>query len=389
MHQPQSLFLCIHSQDQLGLALDYWSGYEDNGRWTWNWKVNELSTRHGISKKEVLELVRFGVTAVDVSRRCIDCDSPEEIKSRAAFAAEVSVNYLCSLCSEDRIEQQRQEEKKKHNQSESENDEAMNKLLARNQTYEYRTVRYLDAVFAFAIMVASDEACDVGSFKDAGQLYLYRDSSMMIDLLGRLFQTGVLRILGTTPKDAVIFKSGGDLTYYPLRVHWGFARDSTGRSYQMIMRTLGEIIDTRSQNLEYEQSIAELWRSMAYDDARAYLNSEVDDYNLPEVKVGPKTEEAIWYASEHFSIPQVRRMITNVVKNAAALSQHKDFARRHALNTIPGNLIKYVDRALSESWQVSPLLRNWHNEEPILLTTFRSRNWLWFAGFQNFLWKIS
>jgi len=59
--------------------------------------------------------------------------------------------------------------------------------------------------------------------------------------------------------------------------------------------------------------------------------------------MGPKTEEAIWHGLEHFSISQVRRGITYVVKNAAALSQHRDFQKRHALNTIPGRLVSYVD----------------------------------------------
>jgi hypothetical protein len=81
----------------------------------------------------------------------------------------------------------------------------------------------------------------------------------------------------------------------------------------------------------------------------------------------------VLHALEHFSIPKVRREITNVVKNAAALSRHRDYVKRHALNTIPGTLINYVDRAVSEGWQVSPILHNWQNEEPILLTVLFNR----------------
>ena len=60
------------------------------------------------------------------------------------------------------------------------------------------------------------------------------------------------------------------------------------------------------------------------------------------------------------------------MKNAAALSQHRDYDRRRALNTIPGTLISYVDRAVGEGWAVSSLLRNW-NEEPVLLTVLFNR----------------
>jgi len=133
------------------------------------------------------------------------------------------------------------------------------------------------------------------------------------------------------------------------------------------------MLDAREDDPGYYEAVDELWWKLGYDDALQYLEQEVDNYRLPDVQVGPKTEGAIRHALENFSIPQCRREITNVVKNAAALSQHRDFARRHALNTIPGNLINYVDRAISEGWQISPLLRNWQNEEPVLTTVLFNR----------------
>ena len=139
------------------------------------------------------------------------------------------------------------------------------------------------------------------------------------------------------------------------------------------MSMLAEIIDSREDDSDYGSSVVELWRLVAYDDALRHLLNEVNVYRLPDVRVGPKTDQAIWHALEHLSIPQVRREITNVVKNAAALSQRRDFVSRHALNTIPGSLISYVDRARSEGWQITPKLRDWQNEEPVLLTVLFNR----------------
>jgi hypothetical protein len=61
------------------------------------------------------------------------------------------------------------------------------------------------------------------------------------------------------------------------------------------------------------------------------------------------------------------------VKNAAALSVTREYHPRHALNTIPGNLISYIDRALSDGWPVYPIVRNWTNEEPRLITLLFDR----------------
>jgi len=246
-------------------------------------------------------------------------------------------------------------------------------LCQRNHTFRYDDIGYLNAVIVFSIMLASDEACEHGTFQQSDGLHLCASTALSAKLLSRLFNAGILGIQKTTPWQAIELGAGDSWSYYPHRVHWEFAQDLDDRSYSAIMALLGEIIDEREDDPEYGQAVAELWRMLAYDDALDHLTQEVDDYCLPDVRVGPKTEEAIWHALEHFSIPQVRREIANVVKNAAALSQHRDFVRRRALNTIPGNLISYVDRAVSEGWQVSPILHNWQNEEPVLLTVLFNR----------------
>jgi hypothetical protein len=222
-------------------------------------------------------------------------------------------------------------------------------------------------------MLASDEACEHGTFQQSDGLHLCTSTTLSGKLLGRLFTAGILGIRETTPSQAIELSDGNSWSYYPHRVHWKFAQDLDDRSFSAVMTLLGEIIDEREDDPEYGRAVAELWRLLAYDDALDHLTQEVDSYRLPDVRVGPKTEDAIWHALERFSIPQVRREITNVVKNAAALSQHRDFVKRHALNTIPGTLISYVDRAVSEGWQISPILHNWQNEEPILLTVLFNR----------------
>jgi hypothetical protein len=139
------------------------------------------------------------------------------------------------------------------------------------------------------------------------------------------------------------------------------------------MTLMGNVIDEREKNLDYGASVSQCWRLLAYDDAFEHLTREVNIYRLPDVRVGPKTEAAIWHALERFSIPQVRRQITTVVKDAAALSQRRDFVQRHAMNTIPGSLIRNVDRAISENWQIWPVVNNWQNEESVLLTVLFNR----------------
>jgi hypothetical protein len=375
MDRAICLFLCFKTDSprDLQLALDYWSGSEEAGKWRWNISVDEVASLHDVKKGDVPKLARDAADAVNVLRRCVECGCPQVFSSRSSLALRIYGDYLCTSCLEERrLALLRRQEQEERGRDAKERDHIA-QLAMRNQLYRYDEISYSDAIISFGIMLASDEACELGTFHDSGGLHLCPGTGLSSKLLARLFNNGILRISGTTSVQAVVLAGDGTWSYYPHQVNWKFADDVDGRSFPKIMSFLGEMLDAREEDPDYYEAVDELWWKLGYDDALQHLESEVDSYRLPDVQVGPKTEGAIRHALENFSIPQVRREITNVVKNAAALSQHRDFARRHALNTIPGNLISYVDRAISEGWQVSPLLRNWQNEEPVLTTVLFNR----------------
>ena len=74
-----------------------------------------------------------------------------------------------------------------------------------------------------------------------------------------------------------------------------------------------------------------------------------------------------------YSVPQVRNLIWRVVKSAAALSAKREYSAKHALNTIPSNLIRYCDRACAEKWEIKPYLNNWSEDEAVLTTLLFDR----------------
>jgi hypothetical protein len=375
MDRAICLFLCFKTESRrdLQLALDYWSGSEEAGKWKWLASVDEVASLHGVRKSDVPKLARDAADAMDLLRRCAECACPQVFSSRSSLALRVYGEYRCLSCLEERrlalLRRQEQEERSRF----AKERDHIAQLATRNRVYRYDEISYFDAIVSFGIMLASDEACELGTFHDSDSLHLCPGTGLSSKLIARLFNNGILRMSSTTPVQAVVLSGDDTWNYYPHRVNWKFADDADGRSFPQIMSLLGETLDAKEEDPDYREAIGELWWKLAYDDALQHLEQEVDSYRLPDVQVGPKTESAIRHALENFSIPQVRREITNVVKNAAALSQHRDFARRHALNTIPGTLISYVDRAISEGWQVSPLLRNWQNEEPVLTTVLFNR----------------
>lgn len=375
MDVPDSPFLCfeVGSSEHRQLAMDYWSGNDVGSGFKWASSLEELSRIHAVAKKDLLRCVKLAVTAHNLARRCVDCHLPEELSSRTAFTVRTYRDHLCSVCTRNRDQARLLRQEEQTRQRVAAQSAHIAEISQSNKDFRYDTISYTDAVIAFSIMLASDEACESGTFKNSDDLPLCAGTSLSGKLLSRLFVHGVLGIEDVTQPEAFVLDDNNEWTCFPNRITWRFARDVEGRTFPEIMAYLAKLIDGRDLNPDYDESVMELWKMLAFDDALDYLSREVDTYRLPDVRVGPKTEQAIWHALEHYSIPQVRRVIAYVVKNAAALSQRRDFVRRHALNTVPGSLISYVDRAVSEGWPVHPVLRSWQNEEPVLLTVLFNR----------------
>ncbi len=222
-------------------------------------------------------------------------------------------------------------------------------------------------------MLASDEACELGTFSDSQRLHLCPSNSLSGDLLGRLRDSGLLFFSSDTPPRAIQIEDGGRWSYFPHMITWRLAPDAGGASFPQLMTRLGVLIDSRENIPGYYEAVEDLWNMLAFDDVSSYLSEQVSTFRLSEYRRGPKTDEALRYALERFSIPQVRRLIMSVVKNAAALSMSRDFNRRHAMNTIPGSLMRWADRATSESWPLYPVVKNWTNDEPVLMTLLYDR----------------
>jgi hypothetical protein len=336
MNPGHCLILCFKTGNPTNcqLALDYWEGSERDAKWKWHFSVDELASAYGIRKSEVTRTVKDAAEAASVQRRCVRCDAPQVLFARSDYMKRFFGEYVCGSCL---LEQhfarvQRQEDEARQRFARERDHIA--KLSARNEFFRYDQISYADAVIAFGIMLASDEACEAGTFRDSDGLHLCAGSDLSSKLLGRIFNAGILRMSADTVPQAIVLEDDSKWSYYPHRVNWQFAADSAGRTFPQVMSFLSELLDSGEEHPEYGKAIAELWWALGYDDALWHLCQEVDSYRLPDVRVGPKTEDAIRYALRHFSIPQVRREITSVVKNAAALSQHRDFAKHHALSTI-------------------------------------------------------
>lgn len=371
-NQPVLQFL-TDDENSRKLAIEYWAGSHDGERWKWDRPVREIASRHGVMKTNVAGTVRTIAIALDHRVTCRDCGAPKHLESRSDYSVHVRMGFICDQCRTSRSQAEFQRNKEAIAKAEDRKLSFIRRCLPTAAGFDYRRISYFDACILYGIMLASDDAAEMGEFGDVEAFNLCSGAGLVMNLIGGLFERRLLRFSPVTPLDSVKVAEDGASSYYPLKAVFKIERDAGGDSYPTLMNKLGDLIESRTQHPEFQEATSRLWWLLAFDDALHFLLREVANYRIAEYRRGPKTDQAVKHALLRFSIPQVRRQISYVVKNAAALSVSREFNARHALNTIPGSLISYADRALSENWTIYPVLKDWMNEEPVLITLLFNR----------------
>lgn len=366
-------FVSGSDEERRQVAIDYWTGHYDGSRWVWDLSVDQVVISHGLKRKDVPAIVRAIATAFDESISCTQCAAHKELTSRSDFVARNYGDYICLRCRRQHAEEVERERQERELAIRSTKYAVIQELSLNDNPYDYASIGYTAAIIVYAILLASDHACEIGEFGDSASLHLCPTDKLSGELLKQLHDAGILQISRHTPLSAIEIKDEGGWSANPHRIRWKFAKDVDGATFPQLMTRLGTMIDSRKEDLSYRQSVQALWWMLAIDDVSRFLLQAVTKYRLPDYHKGAKTDEALRYALEHYSIPQVRRHIQVVTEKAAAYSVTRDINSRRALNTIPGNLVSRVDRALSEQWTIYPLLDDWTNEEPILLTVLFNR----------------
>lgn len=371
-----NIMLCFLSGEQnaIDIASQYWAC--DSQR-HWLKTVQEIADNFGIRKHKVPDRVRRFALAFDLNERCAQCYAPRLLTTRgdAMQARCYTLNFVCEECRATQAEATRLATEEKNRAEKERLGNIFQRLREEVRDFDYTTIGYLDAIVAYAIMLASETAISNGRVGDPHHLMICPSDSLLADLLGRLRNHRILVFANDTPITAISPESvlGGRVSYFPLMVSWQFAPPTGGNSFADVFREIGHVVEMRTEHPEFLDSVSELWWMLSEDEAIRYLREQLSTYQLTDLQVGDKLSEAITYALSRFSIPKLRYLLQRVAKNAAAFSTRTGITRRHALNIIPGNIIRDCDRALADSWSIKPYCLKWDQEEAQLTTLLFDR----------------
>jgi hypothetical protein len=382
--EPANIILCFQTGDgaAIDLALQYW---ELNREGQWSRTVKEIADSFGERKHTIANLVRHAAVAYDLSSRCASCLTPRELPSRAEAAHSIWSTYVCAGCREAQASAQRLKEEEKARLERERRAGIVRAISNEHVIFDYHSIGYFEAVVAYAIMLCSDSAVVNGVVGSPYNLALSPSNTLLTTLLGHLFNMGVLTFRNDTSFDAIdpTSESETQFSYYPLKVNWQFARAANGDSFSMTFKHIGSIIDEKVEHPGYHEALAQLWWMLGSADALLYLEDQLSLYRLSGLVVGDKLKEAIAYGLKLFSIPQLRYLLYRVAKNAAALSTRRDFNKPHALNTIPGSLIRDCDRAVADHWTIKGYAKKWDEESPLVTLLFDRVLGSGIAGFRS------
>jgi len=369
------LLLCFRteSQEQVQLALDYWAGSIKDGEWVWAEPVKGIASRYSVKDSVLLQKVREAATAFDLSTRCSFADHgiPRMLSCRGDFRMTCARDFVCEECREQLREQRFREEEDQAKVLYWKKKAFLASLVARTTPIDYASISYADAVVVYSIMLASNLACESGRL-EGNAFRLCASDAMNESLVTELFTKGILAVCDDSPLDCIEVLERGIWKYEIYRINWRLAEDSRGLTFSAVFELVCEVIDQRKGHAEFDAFVRDFWWRIAVDDSLYFLITETRKFRFPEYQYRQKTQSAVRYALESYSMPQVRNLIRRAVGYAAQLSVSRNNYGHHPFTAIPGLIIGKVDRAQSSNWTIYPVLSRWE-DEPLLTRVFFDR----------------
>jgi len=263
------------------------------------------------------------------------------------------------------------QQEKKRQKDRAESAALIVKLNEQNSQASNEPLTLVDAVYLYALFQTSD----ISEFAfEESQSFCLKGKMSGSELMDQtvveyLYKKGLIKISYDTSIDS-INKENKKIPVDYLKARWEISDSFNGCSYSDLMMDLTEIINDLKPS---QEEISMLWEVVAVSECQRKLLDVADHYNFKNYLIGEKTNHAIMYTLQDFSIPGVWSIIQSVLKHLAADVQSKRIASFMVRTNVPNALIKFADLAIEQSWSVYPLSRqNWHTES-VLTSLFFNR----------------
>lgn len=238
------------------------------------------------------------------------------------------------------------------------------KFLERTQEditpVDYSAISYVTSFFLYCVLVAANSGWEGDKITppDSHPGELAPTSDLASLAYKTLFEQKIIFPASATDLSAFrIADEGGVADFAFGGVSWQLAPDACGRA----MKDVFSLLLTRLNDPE-PKAVEQLWFLVAESECRKYFLKQCDRYRFIKPDIySAKVADVVRDYLPYFSIGQMWNVIYYVLKDLAALSQEKSYARQHVYNMIPGQLRRYFDYRIANGRPIHP----WRRPTPI------------------------
>ena len=359
-----SLLLCFLNDDPLhhALSLRYWEIKEG----TWAEKFDALAQESGLGRSGLLDTIRESCEAYSPRLRCRGCGAPHLVRGRSKYSPLTALplrfprlpesEYRCTACKEVADALARHEKLIALEQHRARVTQALSQACESVAPVDYAALDYVPTFFLYCAIVAAnvewEDTCLGPIDSHPGQLGPTPDLTEHVYMT--LHDAGIISPAPSSdPRAFTINDVDGSLDFALRKVSWRLAPDAGGRSMSEVFALLGaRLVDPEPA------AVTELWYMIAESECRRYFLKQCERYTYIKSDVyTAKVSDTVRSCLAHLSIGQMWNIVFYVLKDLAALSQEKTYARQHVYNMIPGNIRRYVDYRIGNNRPIHPWRR--------------------------------
>ncbi len=327
------------------ICVDYWRQAE-NGRFALT--VREIAHLYGIRRDAISTLVETYSFVWQDDICCGRCKNPYRFSTRTQYQnRRWFQDRICLSCQE--AEHREIVNRKKTIISEMRRSAEGNKPSLEN--LDLITKIYL---LATTQTLGNENLTTIESLNDYSILKLSPDPDYDKTILRHLIQQNLLLISLDTHIEAVQLSEDGQFA-----IEIGESKFNLALHPDQVIALMNEIYnaETASEIIQVPE-FAELCHEAQLNECLAFLKLALGKHRL-YLSPGKKTRQVLTQCLEHFSVAQIYCLIWRAAKDAAAYSLRPGIGRRHAANSVVGNISRYMETALANGWDIKAFRRDY------------------------------
>jgi hypothetical protein len=364
MIEDRAPFVCLLTDNEThaALCLRYWAL---DAATKWNEPFDTLVSDSGLSKWELTNMLKSACRAYLPHLRCHSCGKPLQVGTRSDYSPLTGGHVkfgrrpgspVCASCQAAALASNREADLFAQQQHRDRVIEVLKRLHENAKPVDFANLNFVQSCLLYAALVAANVGPDDRLIPplESQSGALAPTPKLSEDIYSRLYADQILLpALSSNPNAFMLNEEAGTVTFSVRTSAWTLADDVSGRSIDEIFSVLFERLEQPEPD-----AVEELWYLVAENECKRYFVVQCERYRFIQPDIySSKVATAVRHYLDRFSIGQVWNIIFYVLKDLAALSQERTYARQHIYNMIPGSIRRYADNRLANGKPIHPWRR--------------------------------